>query len=153
MFLDCCQDCLKMKKTWKKRVLGCNSVAVKTIWKLSRTLKFPFPSLLDVKSFHPHPTCLLYMRVDYCGIYSNSKSKWHITCAFFYVKIFMHSTFIYNINLLKPNLLQGTNDTWCSIGLRHPMRSILEHEEELNYFDKFLPLLTQNKIFEITSMS
>ena len=65
----------------------------------------------------------------------------------------MHSTFIYNINLLKPNLFQSTNDTWCSVRLRHPMRSILEHEEELDYFDKFMPPLTQNKIFEINSMS
>ena len=39
-------------------------------------------------------------------------------CSSFYVKIFMQSTFINTINLLKPYLFQGSNDTGCSIGLR-----------------------------------
>ena len=57
---------------------------------------------------------------------------------------------------IKPNCWSSlmtcvSNDSECSIALRHPMRSILEHKEELNYFDIFIPFLTQNKIFEITS--
>ena len=31
MFLHCCQDYLKMKKRWEKRVSGCNSVDLKTM--------------------------------------------------------------------------------------------------------------------------
>ena len=78
------------------------------------------------------------------------KSKWHITCVFrFYFKIFMQSTFIYTINLFKPYLFQSSNDTGCSVGLRQAMKSIFELEEDLNYFDKFMPLKTQNRIFEL----
>ena len=63
-----------------------------------------------------------------------------MTCVFlFYFKIFMQSTFIYTINLLKPNLLQSSNDTEFSVGLRQPMKSIFE-PEDLDYFDKFMPL-------------
>ena len=51
----------------------------------------------------------------------------------------MQSTFIYTINLLKPYLFQSSNDTGCSVGLRQPMKSIFEPEEDLNYFDKFMP--------------
>ena len=51
MFLHCCQDYLKMKKSWKKRVSGCNSVDLKTE-KFSRTLGLSYSSLLKVKSFH-----------------------------------------------------------------------------------------------------
>ena len=39
------------------------------------------------------------------------------------------------------------------LDLDKPMTSIFEPEEDLNYFDKFMRLLTQNRIFEITSMS
>ena len=88
------------------------------------------------------------------GTYNGSKSKWHMACVFlFYVKIFMQSTFIYTINLLKPYMFLSSNDIGCSVGLRHPIKSILEPEGNLNYFDKFMVLLTQNSIFEITSMS
>ena len=81
------------------------------------------------------------MRVDYGDTYNGSKSKWHMACVFlFYFKIFMQSTFIYTINLLKPYLFQSSNDTGCSVGLRQPMKSIFEPEEDLNYFDKFMPL-------------
>ena len=52
----------------------------------------------------------------------------------------MQSTFIYTINLLKPYLFQSSNDTGCSVGLRQSMKSIFEPEEDLNYFDKFMPL-------------
>ena len=59
-----------------------------------------------------------------------------MACAFlFYVKIFMQSTFVYTITLLKPYLFQSSNDTGCSVGLRHPMN---KPEEDLNYFDKFM---------------
>ena len=57
----------------------------------------------------------------------------------FYFKIFKQSTFIYTINLLKSYLFQSSNDTWCYLGLRQPMKSIFEPEEDLNYFDKFMP--------------
>ena len=64
-----------------------------------------------------------------------------MTCVFlFYFKIFMQSTFIYAINLLKPYLFQSSNGTGCSVGLRQAMKSIFENEEDLNYFDKFMPL-------------
>ena len=66
-----------------------------------------------------------------------------MACAFlFYFKIFVQSTFIYTINLLKPYLFQSSNDTGCSVGLRQPVKSIFEFEpeEDLNCFDKFMPL-------------
>ena len=70
LFLHCCQNCLKIKIAGRKGYQGvCNSVA-----KFSRTLGLPFPCLLEVKSFNPHPTCLLYI-VSYCGTYSSSKFK------------------------------------------------------------------------------
>ena len=50
-------------------------------------------------------------------------------------------------------MFKNSNDTGCSVGLRHPMNSIFKPEEDLNYFDKFMPFLTQNRIFEISSMS
>ena len=63
-----------------------------------------------------------------------------MACLFlFYFKIFMQSTFIYTINLLKPNLFQSSNDAEFSVGLRQPMKSIFE-PEDLDYFDKFMPL-------------
>ena len=65
----------------------------------------------------------------------------------------MQSTFTYTINLLKPYLFQISNDMGCSeLGLDKPMKSIFEPEEDLNYFDMFM-WLTQNRIFEITSVS
>ena len=65
----------------------------------------------------------------------------------------MQSTFTYTINLLKPYLFQISNDMGCSeLGLDKPMKSIFEPEEDLNYFDIFM-WLTQNRIFEITSVS
>ena len=63
-----------------------------------------------------------------------------MTCVFLYFEIFMQSTFIYAINLLKLYLFQSSNDTGCSVGLRQPKKSIFEPEEDLNYFDKFMPL-------------
>ena len=64
-----------------------------------------------------------------------------MTCVFlFYFKIFIQSTFIYTINLLKPYLFQSSNDTECLVGLRQPMKSIFKPEDDLNYFDKFMPL-------------
>ena len=50
----------------------------------------------------------------------------------------MKSTFIYTINLLKPNLFQSSNNTEFSVGLRQPIKSIFE-PEDLD-FDKFMPL-------------
>ena len=65
----------------------------------------------------------------------------------------MQSTFTHTINLLKPYLFQISNDMGCSeLGLDKPMKSIFEPEEDLNYFDMFM-WLTQNRIFEITSVS
>ena len=43
----------------------------------------------------------------------------------------MQSTLIYTVNLLKPYLFQGSNDTGCSVGLRQAVKSILEPEEDL----------------------
>ena len=47
LFLHCCQDCLKMKKSWKKRGSGCNSLDIKTMKILQNfrvTPPFPFES-------------------------------------------------------------------------------------------------------------
>lgn len=64
-----------------------------------------------------------------------------MACLFiFYFRIFMQSIFIYTINLLKPYLFQCSNDTRSSVGIRQPMESIFEPDEDLNYFDKFKPL-------------
>ena len=64
-----------------------------------------------------------------------------MTCVFlFYFKIFIQSTFIYTINLLKPYLFQSSNGTRCSVGLGQILKSKFEPEEDLNYFDKFMPL-------------
>ena len=110
-------------RKWRKRVSGCSSVAVKTIWKLSRTLGLTYPSLLEVKAFTPPYMPPIYTRVDYCDTCNGSKSKWYMVCVFiFYVKIFMQCTFIYTINLLKPYLFQSSNDSRCSVGLRHPTK-------------------------------
>ena len=110
-------------------------------WKFSRTLGLPYPSLLEVKSLTstPHASSMYESGL----LWHNNrciKSKCHMTCVFlFYFKIFIQSTFIYTINLLKPYLFQSSNDTGCSVGLRQPMKSIFEPEEDLNYFDKFMP--------------
>ena len=55
------------------------------------------------------------MRVDCCRTYNNSKSEWHIYVMFIfvYVKIFMQSTFIYTVDLLKPNLFQSYSNLIC----------------------------------------
>ena len=61
MFLQCCQDCLKMKKSWKKRVSGCYSVDVKTM-----------------KVLQNFRICV---RVDYCGTTTAVLSQngiWHV---------------------------------------------------------------------------
>ena len=66
---------------------------------------------------------------------------------YIYINIYIY-IYIYNINRLKSYLFQGSNDTgWCSVGPRYPIKSIFEPEEDLNYFNKFMPLLTQNRIF------
>ena len=52
----------------------------------------------------------------------------------------MQSTFIRTINMLKSYLFQTSNDTMCSVALKQPMKGIFEPEEDLNYFDKFVPL-------------
>ena len=62
-----------------------------------------------------------------------------MVCVFlFYVKIFMQSTFpsAQTLSVLS------SNDTEWSVGLRHPMKSIFKPEEDFNYFDKFMLLLT-----------
>ena len=44
-------------------------------------------------------------------------------------------------------MFQGSNDTGCSVGLRQAVKSIFEPEEDLNYFDKFMSLQAQNRVF------
>ena len=39
------------------------------------------------------------------------------------------------------------------LSLDKPIKSIFESEGDMNYFDKFMRLQTQNRIFEITSIS
>ena len=52
--------------------------------------------------------------------------------------------------------LVSSNDTKHSVGLRHPINSILKPEKDLYYFEELLflkILLTQNRIFENISVS
>ena len=59
------------------------------------------------------------MRVDYCGTYNGSKSKWQMWQAldmacgflFFCYKIFMQFTLTCTISLLKPCRFQSSNET------------------------------------------
>ena len=51
-----------------------------------------------------------------------------------------------------PNLaFQMSNDTGCSVRHRYLMNRIFKREEHLD-FDKFVPVLTQNRNFEISSV-
>ena len=43
--------------------------------------------------------------------------------------------------------------TGCSVGLRQSVNGILRPDKDLNYFDKLMPLLTQYRIFENSSMT
>ena len=65
----------------------------------------------------------------------------------------MQSTFICTINLHKSSMFQSSNDTGCLVGLRHPINSKFKTVEDLTYFRKFVRVLTQNRVFEISSMS
>ena len=49
--------------------------------------------------------------------------------------------------------LVSSNDTKHSVGLRHPIKSILKPEKDLYYFEELMILLTQNRIFENISVS
>ena len=49
--------------------------------------------------------------------------------------------------------LVSSNDTKHSVGLRHPINSILKPEKDLYYFEELMLLLTQNRIFENISVS
>lgn len=49
--------------------------------------------------------------------------------------------------------LVSSNDTKHSVGLRHPINSILKPEKDLYYFEELMILLTQNRIFENISVS
>ena len=72
-----------------------------------------------------------------------------MTCVF---QTFVQSTFTCTINLLQPCMFQSSNDTGYSAGLKHSMNSIIKLEEYLNYSDKFMPLLIQNRTFENSSI-
>ena len=41
-------------------------------------------------------------------------------------------------------MFQSSNETGCSVGIRHPMNSIFKQEKDLNYFDKFMPVTLQD---------
>ena len=74
-----------MKKTGRTRYQGLIQL-LQRLWKLFKTLGLPYRSLLEVKSFHLHPTCLLNMWVDYCGTYNGSNLKWHnMSCVFLFI--------------------------------------------------------------------
>ena len=51
----------------------------------------------------------------------------------------MTCVFLFYFKIFNPLLYIPSNDTGCSVGLRQPMKSIFEPEEDLNYFDKFMP--------------
>ena len=107
LILHCYQDCLKMKKSWKKRVSGCNSVAVKTMkirinllyWKLKAFTPTPHISYIWEWIIVAHTT----------AVSQNGIRHVHF---FFYFKIFVQSTFIYIMNLLKPYLFQSSKWHW-----------------------------------------
>ena len=50
----------------------------------------------------------------------------------------MTCVFLFYFKIFNPLLYIPSNDTGCSVGLRQPMKSIFEPEEDLNYFDKFM---------------
>ena len=97
MFLHCCQDCLKMKKSWKKRVSGCNSVDVKTMQILQNfriTLLKAFPSLKAFTSTL-HASSMYESRLLWhndCSI----KSKWHMACLFLFILKYAIHFYIYH---------------------------------------------------------
>ena len=129
------------KKLEEKGISGCNSVDVKTENSPERS-DYPTLPFWKLKAFTstPHASSMYQSGLLWHNNLSIN-SKWHITCVFlFYFKIFMQSTFTYTINLLKPCLFQSSNDTVFSVGLRQPMKSIFEPEEDLNYSDKFMSL-------------
>ena len=114
---------LENEKKLEKRVSGCNSVAVKTIWKFSRTLGLPYPSLLEVKVFTPTP---------HASYIYESGLLWHIQqqqVKMAYDVYFFMLKYLYNPLLYIPSIcsklicfkVQMTL-TWCSFGLRHPMK-------------------------------
>ena len=79
-----------MRKSWKTRVSGYNSVAAKITWKFSRTLGLSFLSCLEVKSFHlPNPTHLYISESGLLWITNrkllmmNWNDIWHV--PFFFV--------------------------------------------------------------------
>ena len=41
----------------------------------------------------------------------------------------------------------GSTDTRCSVRLRHSVNSILKPEEDLDYFDKFMPFFNTKQDF------
>ena len=112
------------------------------------TIPFPFWKL---KAFTPTPHAS-YIREWIIVAHTTALSQndiWHVY-FFFYVKIFMQSTFIYTINLLNPYLFQSSNDTSCPVGLKHQMKSIFKPKEHLNCFVQFMLLLAQSMIFELS---
>ena len=87
-------------------------------WKSFRTLGLPYPSLLEVKSLTSTPPASSMYESGLLWHNNRSiKSKWHMTCVFlFYFKIFIQSTFIYTINLLKPYMFQMTLGVQLGLG-------------------------------------
>ena len=113
---------LQNEKSWKKRVSRCNSVAVKTMKVLQNfriTLPFPFrSSQLSPTPHMPRSYISLYECIIVAHTMAVSQNSIQPCVFLFYFKIFMQSTLIYTMNLLKPYLFQSSNDIWCSVRLR-----------------------------------
>ena len=97
----------KWKKAEKKRVSGCNSVAVKTM-KIRINLLY-----CKLKAFTPTPhISYIWEWIIVAHITAVSQNGIRHVHFFFYFKIFVQSTFIYIINLLKPYLFQSSKWHW-----------------------------------------
>ena len=60
----------------------------------------------------------------------------------FCVEKVMQATFSCTFNLFKSCMFQSLDDAGCSVGFRHPLNSIFKREGDLDYFNKFMQLLT-----------
>ena len=148
-----------MKKNWKKRVSGRGRRGSGWCFMISMEILQDCVIALGNSKFKNHDagnsTSFLIDPQNFYMLFLQYHWKFHVfshpTPPLFYLH------FIWNrpctISLLKLCIFQSSNDTWCPIGLRHPTNSKFIREEGLNYFDKFMLLLIQNRIFEISSMS
>ena len=87
-----CRGCFKMKKSWKKRVSGCNSVAVKTenspeLW------NYPTLPFWKSKAFTPTPTFLWESIIVADTTAVSQNGIWHV--YFFFILKYLCNPLLY----------------------------------------------------------